>query len=299
VRLFVFLPLIASALMAIAARPLARRAHPRTATRALCVSGLALAATTSASLSLLAFPLIASVPLVASQGRWPSAAVERYVPVPVWLSVLAAACIVAIAADVIVTIRRYGTDFVAAAHIQREAHDELVIVTDADVYAYACRPWPFRAGVIVISDGCLRSVDAQERLAVVAHERSHLTHHHALYRLVGRCVAAFNPLLTTVNREIEYNLERWADEDAAAVTDRSTTATALAATATMATRRQPAPMLAHSTSHVPDRVRAILDEPRTRSRALLTLVAANTLIAATAVAIAARNTETIFEFLRK
>jgi hypothetical protein len=58
-------------------------------------------------------------------------------------------------------------------------------------------------------------------------------------------------------------------------------------------------MLSHSTSHVSDRVRAILAEPRSRSRALLTLAVTNTLVAVTAVAIAARNTETIFEFLRK
>ena len=298
-RFFVYLPLLASALMAFAARPLARRAHPRTATHVLCAAGLALATTTLASLSLLTFPLIASIPLVATEGRWPSAAVEQHVPVPMWLSAITAACIVAITVLLLRTVRRYRTDFVVAARIQHTAGSEVVVVDDAAVYAYACRPWPFRAGVILISDGCLRSVDADERAAVLAHERSHLVHRHGLYQLVARVAGALDPLLRPLSREIDYSLERWADEDAAATVGRPITATALAATATTAARPILRPVLAHATSHVPERIRALLDEPRPRSRALLAVTTTNALVAAAAVALAARNTEVIFEFIRK
>jgi hypothetical protein len=298
-RVFVYLPLLASLLTALVARPLARRADPRNATRVLCATGVALAATSAASLALLAFPLIASIPIVAATGRWPSAAVARYVPVPIWLSALAALCIIGVALEACLMFKRYGTDLVTAARIQHGTDDELVVLDDPAVYAFACRPWPFRAGVILVSDGCLRSLDEEEQAAVVAHERSHLSHHHALYQLVAEIVGTVNPLLRPIQRQIGYSLERWADEDAAATIGREITATALATTATTAARRESEVVLSHATSYVPERIRALLDEPRSRSRALLTVTTANAIVAATAVVFAARNTEAIFELLRR
>ena len=89
------------------------------------------------------------------------------------------------------------------------------MVSDPDPFAFACRAWPFRPGVIVISDGMQRSLDDHQRAAVLAHEQSHLTHQHSVYELIALLAGALNPFLRPIQREIGFSLERWADERAA------------------------------------------------------------------------------------
>src|SRR5581483_9371752 len=58
--------------------------------------------------------------------------------------------------------------------------------------------------------GMLALLDDAERAAVLAHERSHLRHHHALFELVVRVAVALNPLVISLEHDVRFALERWA-----------------------------------------------------------------------------------------
>ncbi len=279
-----------------------RRANPKGATWVLTFTGVALALTTAGALSLLAFTEAARIPVVASLGRWPARHVGREVPVPWWLGLLAAVCITAIAADVVRQVHRYGRAVAPAVRLQLATTAEVISIDDASAYAYACRPWPFRPGVIVVSEGLAHGLDEDEQAAILAHERSHLEHYHGVFQLVALMLAAINPLLRPLRREIDFSLERWADEDAAATVGRTSTVIALGVSAVRQDLRTPPVArygLEHANSRVPDRMRALLDDKRKRGRALLTMLAATTAGAAVATLLAAHNTEHLFEVLRK
>jgi hypothetical protein len=78
---------------------------------------------------------------------------------------------------------------------------------------------PGRPGHLLVTSGMLRLLDADQRRVLFAHENAHLNHrHHRLVTLTA-CAAAVNPLLIPVRAAVAYLVERWADEDAAAVTD--------------------------------------------------------------------------------
>ncbi len=84
-----------------------------------------------------------------------------------------------------------------------------------DIEAYALPGLP---GRIVVSDRLLGCLDDRRRAALIAHEQAHLAGRHHLFVAAARLAAATNPLLIPVARAVEYTVERWADEHAAAVT---------------------------------------------------------------------------------
>jgi Zn-dependent protease with chaperone function len=299
VRFFVYLPFVACAIGVATARLVARRMDPHLSARVLAVTGLCLAIATAAALALLAFTIVARIPLVAERGHWASSAVAHRVPVPMWLGALAVVCIGVIAVNAIRTLNGYRRSLGHAVRLQLESSGEVVTVTDPAAFAYASRAWPFRPGVIVVSDGLRQTLDSDQRAAVLAHEQSHLTHQHGMYELVGLVSGALNPLLRPIEREIGFSLERWADEDAAAAQGRAVAASALAASALQRGQRTPLSALAHATNGVPARVQALLEKPRAHNRVLMASAAANALLATIAVFLAAHNTELIFEALRR
>jgi Zn-dependent protease with chaperone function len=218
--------------------------------------------------------------------------------VPTWLGVFALVCIAAIAVRGVRIFDRYRRGLGHAVRLQLERSGEVVTVKDPASFAYASRVWPFRPGVIIVSDGLQQTLDADERAAVLAHEQSHLTHQHSLYELAALLAGAVNPLLRPLQREINFSLERWADEDAAAVQGRAVAASALAASALQSVGAALRPALAHATTCVPARVEALLDNPRPRHGLLMAIASANAIVAAVAVLLAAHTTEHIFEVLR-
>lgn len=298
-RIFVYLPFVACAIGVLTARGLARRAEPRLSARVLAATCVVLASATAAALAMLAFGVVARIPFVAAHGHWAASAVARKMPVPVWLGLLAIIAIGAIAVHAIRTLDDYRRGLAPAVRLQRESGGQVVTVTDPCPFAYACRAWPFRPGVIVISDGMQRSLDDDQRAAVLAHEQSHLAHQHSVYELVALLAAALNPLLRPIQREIGFSLERWADEDAAAVQGREVAASALATSALHRVHKTPQVSLSHATNGVPARVHALLDDVRPRNRALIAAATANAALAAAAVLLAAHSTELIFEALRR
>jgi beta-lactamase regulating signal transducer with metallopeptidase domain len=141
----------------------------------------------------------------------------------------------------------------------------------------------------------LRALDAGERRAVLAHERSHLRHRHHLHHAAGQLAAA-NPLLARLPAALLLATERWADEDAARTVRRDTVARALTRSAS---RRQPRAgagvVLAVAAELIAARVHALQEPPPRptawRVTALLTVL----LVCAASALAAAQQTERLFE----
>ena len=298
-RVFVYLPFVSCAIGIATARPIARRLDPRVAARVLVVTAVGLALATAGALALLGFAVVARIPLVARHGRWAASAVGQREPVPVWLGVLALVCIAAVVVNAIRLLDGYRRGLTQALPLQFGNSGQVVTVSDSGPLAYACRAWPFRPGVIVVSDGLQRSLDRDECSAVFAHEQSHLTHQHAMYELAGLLASAINPCLRPIQREVGFSLERWADEDAAGATDRAVAASALAASALQRAHSPHGVALAHATHGVAARVQALLENPRPNNRVLVSTIMTNAILATAAALLAAHSTELIFEALRR
>lgn len=162
-----------------------------------------------------------------------------------------------------------------------EGHGGLDVVDSPHPIAFAA---PGRPGTVVISKGLLRLLDDDERAAVIAHERTHLTRHHGRYLRLTGLAAAFVPLLAPLARQLRFATERAADEGAAAaVGDRGIVARAIARAA-LATA--PSGVLAVGGDSVAARVAELIEPPRPQwlpVAALLTAVfaASATLFAST------------------
>jgi hypothetical protein len=124
----------------------------------------------------------------------------------------------------------------------------------------AAQALPVRGGQVLVDAGRWASLPQRHRDVVLAHERSHLRHRHDLYLVVAALATAGNPLLGPLGRTLTYTLERWADEDAAAASGRTTAAHAVAAVA-LAAPRPAAAVLGVGGGVVPRRVSALLESP--------------------------------------
>jgi Zn-dependent protease with chaperone function len=187
------------------------------------------------------------------------------------------------------------------------------VIPGPDIEAYAL---PGHPGRIVVSGRLLDCLDDRRRAALVAHEQSHLASRHHLFAAAARLAAAANPLLFPVARAVDYTVERWADEHAAAATnDRALVARTIAQVALLAEteaagagRRPAAAGLALGIAWpratrlslalagpVPRRVAALLSTPPRRQRLLLGACALAVLVAAAAAALAARDLHALVE----
>src|SRR5262249_14982920 len=143
--------------------------------------------------------------------------VQRADPVP-GLAGLLAAVLLAVAVIAAVALIRRRAVAIASSYRHAAAltaNDGIVVLPGTSIEAYAL---PGRPGRIVISGCLLARLDAPRRDALVAHEHAHLTGRHYLFATTAWVAAAVNPLLIPAARAVEYALERWADEHAAAVT---------------------------------------------------------------------------------
>jgi beta-lactamase regulating signal transducer with metallopeptidase domain len=193
----------------------------------------------------------------------------------------------------------------------------VVVVPGQAIEAYAL---PGAPGRIVVSGRLLDALDDRGRAALLAHEQAHLAARHHLFTTVAHLAAAANPLLLPVARAVDYTVERWADERAAAVTGdrrlvaatigrvalltpakpRRTRAAALAITGTArarsATRDHGRRISLAWAGPVPRRVAALLAPPPGRQLALLAVTALFVLIAGVSAAEAARDLHALIEF---
>lgn len=150
-----------------------------------------------------------------------------------------------------------------------------------------------------MSSSLVALLDDEEHAAVIAHERSHLQQRHTLFSAAMRLAIALNPVFAGARGDLQFALERAADEVAASETDRTIVVSALAKSALAMLGRVP-PATSGFAFHrhgLTDRVAAMLDEPSRRSRPAWTLVAV-ALAAGLALAWATHDTERFFEAVR-
>ncbi|MEU3499168.1 M56 family metallopeptidase [Kitasatospora cineracea] len=152
------------------------------------------------------------------------------------------------------------------------AGGDVLVVADDRPEAFALPGLRGAGGRVVVSTGMLRILGPAEREVLLAHERAHLTGRHRLLSAVVDLAGAVHPAVRGLGPALGFQLERWADEAAAArVGDRRLAAAALARAALAAGARPDlgpdrGPVLAVGTGPVPRRVAALLGPVPQRPR---------------------------------
>lgn len=293
------LPWLAAAALAAGTRRAAAALPPTAAVPLLAGASLITASAAGFVLSVVAFTFIAQHAEVAEIGHWSVPILRAVDPVSPTLGVTAAIVVSLLLAAAFVAMARAVRDLVAAALACRRlgtgAHG-LVIVSDPEPDAYAL---PGISGRVVVSTAMLRALPAGERRALLAHEASHLCHHHHLYVLCADIAAAANPLLRPTAAAVRAGVERWADEDAARdLGDRRLVARAIARAARASARpgagRCRAAM-AMSGGPVLMRARAMLAPPPRPRRWVAACLLAIMAATAASTAVVGRGTEMRFD----
>lgn len=228
-------PVLVSALLGLVAAPVSTRLPPAIAVRLLVPAALAAALATGFCLSVLAFNAITGLPLIARLGHWRLAAdPDDGTPPPiggVLLALIVVALLIAASHRLLRTVSAAVRTGSACRNLG-PGTNQVVIVDDnvADAFAVPGLPvMPSLRSRIVLTTAMMQALDADERRVLIAHERSHLSHHHQLLVQLADLAAAANPLLIPVARQVRVLIERWADEDAAGtVGSRSLVARAVA-----------------------------------------------------------------------
>ena len=257
----VYLVLVLSVLATPIACIAGRRMAPDVAAKFLCATSLVASICLVWALGLLSGAAVGSE----ARGWWSAVGSPVPIPVPDWVSVTASfALIVAMARCLHMAVRHASLRREADAFLESRAQSDLVIVDDPTPRAFTL--WGTSAR-IVVTTGMLRALPPVERRVLLAHERAHLAHHHHRYQVTMRLAVALNPAVDAMSPNLNYALERWADEDAAAVVgDRPAAAESLARAALLTTEPRASSTLAYAGLGVVDRVAALRDEPPTRRR---------------------------------
>jgi Zn-dependent protease with chaperone function len=238
VHVAVYLPLVVPVLAALAARPLADRLPPAAATWLLAASALALALASSAVLGMLALSALVRIPYVDALGHLSRPVIARGDAVSVPVAIVAGGLLAAAAVAAGRALWRRGRA-IAAAHRHASSlpgAGQVVVTEDSAADAYTVPGWPCR---IVITQGMLSALSADEREVLLAHERAHAQRSHYLFTSAARLAAAANPLLRPVAAQAGFTVERWADERAAATAGNRTLAAVAIARAALATSQAP------------------------------------------------------------
>lgn len=301
----VYVPFAAAAVVVVLSRLASSRLWPRAAVSGIAVAAVSLAISSVGALVLLACPLPAQLPFVAALGRWRPGAVGTHSPIPAMVSLVTMVLLLVLAWRTVHEVRAVAAELRASAQLRRAIRElssgGVVVVDDVVPAAHAIGGVVARRGAVVVTSSMLKLLDAEERAAVIAHERAHLRQHHTVLMAVVRLSASLNPILGGLVRDMRFALERWADEDAAADTERPVLASALAKVALGvlgSVRSTPFAMTPAFHQHgVTDRVAALLAEPNRRSRPAWVFVALS-FAAVAALAWATHNTERFFEAAR-
>ncbi|GAA2591941.1 M56 family metallopeptidase [Streptomyces tubercidicus] len=264
----VWLPLLIPLLAVPIARGVTARLSPRTAAWTLGACSVLLGACSTASLGVLALGgALQITPIAALEDTSPRLLGDR-TPLTLPAGILAAGLLVAAAASAAVVAVRNWREVRAAGQAAGDTSGELAVHPDERPYAYAL-PGPFgRRGRIVVSTAMLRSLNAEEREVLFAHERAHLAGKHHLFLTCAHLAATLHPMLRGLREPLTYALERWADEAAAeAVGDRRLAARAIgkAALAAVVPAGRPRLVPGATCGPVPRRVAALMGSGSTRA----------------------------------
>ncbi|MBO0812092.1 MAG: M56 family metallopeptidase [Microlunatus sp.] len=299
-------PVVISAVLGLMAPVVGRRLPPAVAVKFLTPAALAAALTTGFCLAVLAFNALSQLPVVAHLGHWALAGdPDDGTPSPVTGVILAIVVVglLITAVHYLVNAAADAIRFGSACRQLNQSRRRLVVLDDSVADAFAV---PGRRRRIVITSAMLAALNADERAVLIAHERSHLEHHHQLFVQAANLAAQANPLLLGVAAVVRTLTERWADEDAAvAVEDRNLVArtvakAALARTASIsATRARVMAASGIATTGVPERVRA-LTHPQPRPQRRLAVALAGLAVAGLLASVSiAHATERKFEHAQR
>lgn len=294
-------PMLASVLLALVARPVGRRLPPHVAVPLLSVTATVVATATGFVLAVVAFTVAGSDEEIATLGHWSAPMVARLADIPTPVGVAAGLVLALLVASTLCRCAHASRalwESEARCRALGDGIDGLVVVDDERADAYAL---PGVRGRIVISRGMLAALTPAERRVLFAHERSHLDHRHALLVQAAELAAAANPLLRPVAGAVREGVERWADEDAAnAVADRRLAAQALARAAIAAASSRsrcaaPAGALAMTGSTVSLRACALLAPPLRPRRMLVAAILGCALAAGAGAMLVEHSAEHTFE----
>ena len=278
----IYVPLAMGVLLGLVAPVVARRAHAGTGMLALSIAITVAGLGSVWALILIIATLWDDLPGV-DRGVVSSVPDTVAVAAGAWLLIAALRTLGAVLAR-----RRVHRGLHAAvAEIDCTA-DGVTVVADPRPEAFAvpaCRPAPAR---IVVTEGMLRALGPEQRLALYAHERAHLEGGHHRLRAVAEVAAAVNPALVPASRAMAHLCERSADERAAAyLGDRGLVADAVAIAA-LASRATGSPAyhgtLGFGQLGVVQRV-AALHRPARTHRRLVTLAAVAAVLVVLAAAV--------------
>lgn len=292
-------PFALSASFAAIARLTLRKVDPRSATWIVTVGAVVSAVTTTGSLALLSWPLVARIPAVADIGEWSPELVQHGVPIPGAVSVAALGALLWVGIRLLRAAAAFARELLAICPTDAHTSD-LTVLNDEVPAAYSVPSIVGRRGRTVMSTGLLRILDPDERAAVLAHERAHIDCGHHWFAILLRLSGRANPMLIGIEDLGMFVIERWADERAAQRTDRRTTARAVARAALgrIATEATAGAALHVAAGGVSERVAALLvDAPaRSRTRWALMLVVFGGVMA---IGVACHDMEGLFETLRR
>jgi beta-lactamase regulating signal transducer with metallopeptidase domain len=283
---------------------LANGLTPQTATRLISVVGFATTLASGFVLSVVCFDFLAQLPPVAAAEAWSTDSLNVNAPIPLAVGLLAILGVIAAAGRAARRVTRVTHDLWSSLLTCRAlspGRDDLVVIQDDTPDAYALPG--LGGGRVVVTSAMLSALDEDEARALIAHEASHLRHHHHAYIALAELAAAANPLIRCVPTVIRLSVERWADEDAARSTgDRRLTArsVARAGLVTLQTPRaqRSGAALAMTGSPVSQRARALLaPAPRTKPR-MVALTLAVVLLTSVGTLRVAHMTEHRFETAR-
>lgn len=247
------------------ARRTAGRVRPEVALWTITAAAEALAIGVVACLGVLLLPLALTIPPLAALVHLIRPLQAGPAPLAMGVSALSAG-IVAVTGFTVVRrglseARRLRAAHVDVAHLPHAGG--LCVLDDSRPDAYAL-PGLRGPGRVVVTSGMLRSLDPQEREALLAHERAHLASRHHLFLAAAQFAGWCHPALAAVIPQVSFAAERAADEAAARATgDRILTAQAVGRAALAATRGRERPggsLLAAGavTGPVPARVKALI-----------------------------------------
>lgn len=242
-------PLLVSLAVAGAATGVHRRLPPRLAARFATIGLVVVALAALPTVLIVAIAYLAHVPMVGLGFQWCARVFGLHGSVPPWVGAPTTALAVAGA--------------IRTARLLREHRRLRLDVPHPILVAESDRPYavtmPGRAGQIVISTALFDLLDDDERSIVLAHERAHACCRHDRYLLVAELAAAALPPLRALARRVNYSIERWADEAAAAACgDRKLVAITLGK---VALRTQPATVASFAGFGVAARMGALLAPP--------------------------------------
>jgi Zn-dependent protease with chaperone function len=261
-RFDVYTPLPLAVLLAVISPAIGRRVAPALAARELTAAAVVTAAATCWSLFLLAATLVGDAPPVVAEARQDGHRLAEPVPEVIGIAAGVALAVLLVSVQGAVSADRRTRRALRRLCEGHPADTELIVAASPEPQAFAI---PGTPGRILVTAGMLSALEPAERRVLLAHERAHLAHRHALLVTATTLAAAANPLLRPVRGTVAFLVERWADERAAdAVGDRATTARALARAALSAERPRPACALGFTDRAVTRRIAALQTTPPPR-----------------------------------